>query len=162
MTPGPVSNLSEPIPVVAAVVVRDGRALLCQRRDGPHLPRMWEFPGGKVRPGETPRAALARELHEELGVPARVGNLLAEVRHTYPDKRVWLRFYSAELQGDPRPLVHRQLRWIPAGELEAYSVPPANAPVVAALAAGELRVEFAGSGPAASDEARGARGGTGD
>lgn len=121
------------IPVVAAVVVRDGRLLLCQRQDGPHLPLLWEFPGGKVDPGEGPVEALGRELAEELGVEAEVGSFLDEVHHRYPEKSVWIRFYSATLHGRPRPRVHRRIRWIAEEELDGYDVPPANAAVLRRL-----------------------------
>lgn len=126
-----------PVPVVAAVAVRDGRVLLCQRHDASHLPLRWEFPGGKVDPGESPREALVRELHEELGVDADVGPQLAETRHDYPDKSVWLRFYEVELDGEPVARVHRRIRWVPIDEIDAYEVPAANLPVVELL--GERR-----------------------
>ena len=121
------------IPVVAAVIARDDRLLLCRRRSGPHLGRLWEFPGGKVEPGEDPRAALARELREELDVHARVGALLAQVFHTYPEKRVWLRFYRCRIAGSPRPIVHERLAWVPFADLARYPAPPPNAVVLAAL-----------------------------
>lgn len=131
----------EPIPVVAGVVGRDGRVLLCQRPDGEHLPLKWEFPGGKIEAGETPRAALLRELREELGVDAEVGELLLEARHAYPEKTVWLRFFGARLHGEPRAIVHRQLSWVPRKALAGYDVPPPNAVVVRALLRGELRLD---------------------
>lgn len=126
------------IEVVAAVVHRDGRLLLCQRHDGPHLPLMWEFPGGKIDRGEEPRDALRRELTEELAVAAEVGALLATVRHRYPEKNVSIRFYAASLDGEPRALVHRRVQWIPLEELDGYEVPPANAPVIHKILVGEL------------------------
>lgn len=121
------------IPVVAAVVVRDRRLLLCQRHDGPHLPLLWEFPGGKVDQDETPVEALARELDEELGVLSEVGPLFSEVRHRYPEKSVWIRFYATAIRGRPRPRVHRRIRWIGEEELDDYDVPPANTSVLRRL-----------------------------
>lgn len=121
------------IPVVAAVIVDGGRLLLCQRRDGSHLPLLWEFPGGKVHAGESPRQALVRELREELGVGASVGPLFEEVRHSYPEKNVWIRFYGTRIDADPRPRVHRRLRWVPLSRLHRYRVPPANEPVIERL-----------------------------
>ena len=128
------------IAVVAAVILRDGELLLCQRPDGPHLPLLWEFPGGKVGPGEDPTAALARELAEELGVASRVGPQLSEVRHRYPEKRVWIRFYAAAITGSPQPRVHRQLRWIPTAELGRYTVPPANVSMVERIRGGGVTI----------------------
>ena len=135
--------MSAPIPVVAAVVVRDGRVLLCQRHDGEHLPLKWEFPGGKIDPGERPEEALRRELLEELDVEATIGDQVAEVRHTYPEKRVWIRFYRAEINGEPRPLVHRRLDWVAFDSLGDYDAPPPNARVIAALLRGELLIRCA-------------------
>lgn len=126
------------IPVVAAVVARDGRLLLCQRHQGPHLPLLWEFPGGKVDPGETAPEALVRELDEELGVASEVGPLFCEVRHRYPEKNVWIRFYPTTIRGRPRPRVHRAIRWIPLRDLGGYDIPPANAGVVRRLRHGGL------------------------
>jgi len=121
------------IEVVAAVVMDGDRVLLCQRYDSDHLPLLWEFPGGKIEPGETPQAALLRELQEELGVASHIGPQLAEARHAYPEKRVRLRFFDAKITGLPELCVHRQLRWVPVGELGSYAVPPPNTGVVALL-----------------------------
>lgn len=127
-----------PIPVVAGVVSRGGRVLLCQRPAGEHLPLKWEFPGGKIEAGETAREALLRELREELEVEAEVGGLLAEARHAYPEKKVWLRFFDVRLRGEPRAVVHRRLRWVSIEELGEYDVPPPNAVVVRRLLRGDL------------------------
>jgi 8-oxo-dGTP diphosphatase len=123
-------NDNEYIAVVAAVVAVKQRLLLCQRQDGPHLPLLWEFPGGKVDPGEGPEEALERELCEELGVSSRIGPRIQEVRHTYPEKKVWIRFYAASIEGAPQPHVHREVRWVAMPELASYAVPPPNAEVV--------------------------------
>lgn len=127
------------IEVVAAVVLDDGGVLLCQRPDGPHLPLMWEFPGGKIDPGESPEQALARELREELGVAAAIGEQVAEIEHHYPEKSVRIRFFRADIEGDPHPFVHRQLRWVGLAELARYEVPPANRSVVRMVADGTVR-----------------------
>ena len=128
------------IPVVAAVVVRSGRVLLCQRHEGPHLPLLWEFPGGKVDPGESATRALERELREELGVRARVRRRVAEVVHSYPEKSVWIRFYATSISGEPRAVVHRQVRWVPLPSLGEFDVPPPNAVVVSLILGGELEI----------------------
>ncbi len=127
-----------PIQVVAGVVLEGDRVLLCQRHDGDHLPLLWEFPGGKIDPGEAPEEALIRELREELGVGADLGPLVGEVRHAYPEKEVWLRFYRARIHGQPRPIVHRKLAWVPLNELASFAVPPPNAVIVRRLVRGEL------------------------
>jgi 8-oxo-dGTP diphosphatase len=127
------------IEVVAAVVLRNGSVLLCQRQDGPHLPLLWEFPGGKVDPGETPREALARELREELDVGATIGALIAEVEHHYPEKSVRIRFFHATISGEPRAVIHRELRWIERAALSDYEVPPANRTVVEMVRDGRVR-----------------------
>ena len=118
------------IEVVAAVVSNGDSVLLCQRHDGPHLPLLWEFPGGKIDDGEIPPTALARELSEELDVGSDIGRQIACVRHRYPEKRVRIRFFVAQIHGEPRPIVHRELRWVPVDALSEYEVPPANQAVV--------------------------------
>lgn len=128
------------IPVVAAVVVRGERVLLCQRHDGEHLPLLWEFPGGKIDPGETPEEALVRELREELGVAAKVGAEVADILHHYPEKTVRLRFYRAHIEGEPTPHVHRAIEWVPLGELSEYAAPPPNGRVIQRLISGELQI----------------------
>ncbi len=128
------------IDVVAAVILRDRSVLLCQRHDGDHLPLLWEFPGGKVDAGETPEEALARELREELAVSAAVGEQIALVEHHYREKSVRIRFFSAAIRaGEPRPVVHRDLRWIRLPELHRYEVPPANRSVVQMIRDGVVR-----------------------
>jgi 8-oxo-dGTP diphosphatase len=127
------------IEVVAAVVIHDRRVLLCQRHDGAHLPLMWEFPGGKIDPGETPEQALERELREELRVGSAIGTQIADVEHHYPEKSVRIRFFTADIEGDPCAVVHRQLRWIDVDDLDAYQVPPANRSVVEMVRDGGVR-----------------------
>lgn len=126
------------VEVVAAVIEDAGRFLLCQRHAGPHLPLKWEFPGGKVEPGETPEAALQREIVEELGTACCVGQQVAEVTHSYPEKTVHIRFFLATLEGDPRPIVHRALQWIRPIDFDRYAAPPPNALVLDRIRAGEL------------------------
>ena len=121
---------------VVAGVIRDarGRILLARRTEGRDLSGSWEFPGGKVEPGETPEAALARELHEELGIEAVVGARLIEVPQRYPNKRLRLEVREiASWSGAPRGLDGQALAWVPPRKLVDYTMPPADRPVVAAL-----------------------------
>jgi 8-oxo-dGTP diphosphatase len=101
------------VEVVAGVIVRDGKILICQRKRGGRHPLKWEFPGGKVEPGEDPRAALARELREELDLHAIVGEELDAYEVSYPDGfRALLRFYRVdEFHGEPRNLDFEQIVW---------------------------------------------------
>ena len=120
---------------VVAGVIRDarGRVLLARRTQGRDLAGLWEFPGGKVEPGETPEAALARELQEELGIAAVAGAAVIRVPQQYPDKRLVLDVRHVQFTGKPRGLDGQALVWAPADKLAAYPMPPADRPVVAAL-----------------------------
>ena len=107
--------------VVAAVVERDGRIMLCQRRPGVHNGLKWEFPGGKLEAGESPEAALARELREELDVEARVGRVRDAVYHRYADRDVLVLFYRCEIiGGEPRPLDCNAVEWVAPEDLTDY------------------------------------------
>lgn len=113
--------------VAAAVAVRDGRILLCQRRPGVHNGLKWEFPGGKLEPGETPEAALARELREELGVEAEVGRVLDAVLHRYPDRDVLLLFYACRIpRGEPSTLDCNAAAWVLPQALSGYDLAAAD------------------------------------
>ncbi len=120
---------------VVAGVIRDarGRFLLARRTEGRDLAGLWEFPGGKVEPGESPEAALVRELREELGIEARVGDPLIRVPQQYPDKRLVLDVRQVEFRGVPKGLDGQALAWVPLAKLASYPMPPADRPVVAAL-----------------------------
>ncbi|WP_252255846.1 Nudix family hydrolase [Lysobacter capsici] len=121
---------------VVAGVIRDarGRILLARRTEGRDLAGLWEFPGGKREPGETPQAALSRELHEELGIEAEVGTPLICVPQAYPDKRLILDVREIRAwRGSARGLEGQALAWVPPHKLASYAMPPADRPVVAAL-----------------------------
>ena len=127
--------------IVAAGVIFDGaRVLLTQRKAGAHLAGMWEFPGGKVEAGEDPAAALRRELEEEIGVDAAVGDVLDVTFHRYDDadKAVLLLFYEVALAtGSPAPRAVdvAALRWAAASELDPAHFPPADVAVLAKVRA---------------------------
>ncbi len=125
-----------PFTLVVAAVLRDrqGRILLARRPQGRHMGGLWEFPGGKVRPGEEPEAALARELEEELGVAVAVGSPLTFALHREPGHRILLLFYEAAITaGSPEPREGQEIRWVPTRELSRYPTPPADAGLVKLL-----------------------------
>jgi 8-oxo-dGTP diphosphatase len=124
---------------VAAAVIFDprGRVLVCRRAPGGDLAGSWEFPGGKLEPGETAAGALARECLEELGVVAEVGELLGVTVHRYPGRTVRLSFLAARLlAGPPRALVHAEIRWVAPGELSDLELCPADRAMAARIASG--------------------------
>jgi 8-oxo-dGTP diphosphatase len=123
-----------PVIVAAAVLIEDGRVLLSQRKAGTHLAGAWEFPGGKVEPGEDPRAALARELVEELGVEAVIGEPIEVTFHAYPNKDVLLLFFAAmrtPASPEPSAIDVAAVRWAELDELSDEDFPPADVAVLA-------------------------------
>jgi 8-oxo-dGTP diphosphatase len=122
-----------PIAVVAAVIERDDAFLLTLRPDGTHLSGHWEFPGGKVHHSETHVEALRREIFEELDAVAEVGALVHTVTHSYPEKTVELFFYRCDLQGEPKPMMGQEMRWVDRAELAALPFPDADRDLIAQL-----------------------------
>ena len=122
-----------PVVVQAAIIERDGRFLLTRRLRGTHLAGLWEFPGGKCGPDETAEACLARELAEELGVVARVGELVLETVHTYPERTVHLYFRRCELDGDPVARLNQEMRWTSREELPRLEFPEADRELIQRL-----------------------------
>ena len=108
--------------VVAAIIERNGEVLICQRQPWQSHPLKWEFPGGKVEAGESPRQALARELSEEVGIQNATGAEIARYTFRYPGKRpillIFLRVQS--FTGEPQNLVFRQMRWEPSNRLADF------------------------------------------
>ncbi|MGC5049912.1 (deoxy)nucleoside triphosphate pyrophosphohydrolase [Micromonospora sp. DT48] len=120
--------------IVGAAIIDDGRVLACARAAPPEVAGRWEFPGGKVEPGESETAALARECVEELAVRVEIGERVGrDVRMAHG--RSVLKVYAARLlHGDqPQALEHSALRWLSAAELDTVTWLPADAPIVAAL-----------------------------
>jgi 8-oxo-dGTP diphosphatase len=119
-----------PIDVVAGVIRReDGRLLITQRLADDTLGGYWEFPGGKVDPGEDLKTALRRELTEELGIDTEIGAQIHDIVHAYPDRDVRLFFFEAKiLSGEPRKLEVADLRWVTLDELMNYQFPEADLP----------------------------------
>lgn len=105
-----------------------GRALLCRRPLDKAQSGKWEFPGGKIEPGETGAEALARECREELDVQLNVGEALADVVQEYPGKCVHLTLYAATIAaGEPRRIEHSDMRWVDAAQIGEYDLCPADA-----------------------------------
>ncbi|MDQ1900766.1 8-oxo-dGTP diphosphatase MutT [Paracoccus sp. WLY502] len=124
--------------LVAAVALidADGRVLLAQRPEGKSMAGLWEFPGGKVEPGETPEAALIRELHEELGIDTWTSCLapLTFASHSYPDFHLLMPVFACRRwQGIARPQEGQQLAWVRAKDLRDYPMPPADVPLIPML-----------------------------
>jgi len=129
------------IRVVAAIIEHRGRLLICQRRRGDAFELKWEFPGGKVRRGETPRAALARELREELGVAADVGREVFRARHRYADMAtaIDITFFAATRPFPaPRNIVFERIVWVRPADLLRYDFLAADRTLVARLVRGEF------------------------
>jgi 8-oxo-dGTP diphosphatase len=110
------------IVVVAAIIEREGKILICRRRADHAHPLKWEFPGGKVEPGEEPADGLRRELGEELAIEARVGGEVTRYEYTYPGKApILLIFFRVDgFTGEPRNQVFEEIRWETAGRLPEY------------------------------------------
>jgi len=127
-----------PIDVAAALVFHEGRLLIAQRRAGDHLGGLWEFPGGKVEPGESFAECLARELAEECGLTIGVGEEIEDVVHRYPEKTVHLKFFRCWwVGGEARPLGCAAVAWVDRAELAHHSFPAADARLIDRLTASE-------------------------
>jgi 8-oxo-dGTP diphosphatase len=119
-----------------ALIDPDGRILLAQRPEGKSMAGLWEFPGGKVEPGETPEAALIRELHEELGIETWSSCLapLTFASHSYDDFHLIMPLFACrKWQGIVTPLEGQRLAWVRSANLTDYEMPPADKPLVAIL-----------------------------
>jgi 8-oxo-dGTP diphosphatase len=131
------SGTRRPLPVVCAALVDPaGRVLLAERPAGKSMAGLWEFPGGKIQDGETPEAALARELKEELGIEVAMAALqpLAFASHAYENFHVLLLLYLCRSwSGAMVPREGQRLAWVTVPELDAYAMPAADAPLVARL-----------------------------
>jgi len=129
--------LSEAGPIaVAAGILRDSldRVLIAQRPAGGHAGGFWEFPGGKLHPGETPAEGLQRELQEELGVAVEAVVPFITFRHEYPERVVELHVFLVErYSGEPRGVEGQPLRWVAVAELQAANLLEADLPIAAAL-----------------------------
>ena len=126
--------MAKQIEVVGAVIVRDGKILCAQRGFAGALGGKWEFPGGKVEPGEDPREALARELVEELKCDILVGDLVTTTTHAYDFANVTLTTFLCALEsGEPHLTEHEAVEWLLPGELPTLDWAPADIPAVRLL-----------------------------
>jgi 8-oxo-dGTP diphosphatase len=122
--------------VACALVDADRRVLLSQRPEGKTLAGLWEFPGGKVDPGETPEQALVRELEEELGIETKIACLapLTFASHTYETFHLLMPLYVCRrFWGTPMPREGQKLKWVRPREMRSYPMPPADEPLIAHL-----------------------------
>lgn len=127
--------------VVAALLWRGDRFLICQRPAHKARGLLWEFVGGKLEPGETEQQALIRECREELGITIAPAEVFTTVVHEYPDLTVRLTLYNATIaEGEPQLLEHHALAWITAGEMGAYEFCPADVEILE-----RIRREYGGN-----------------
>jgi len=136
---GSLINQLKPILVVAGILRRGDRILICQRRRSDAYGLQWEFPGGKVEPGEELRVALRRELEEELAVQAEIGAEVFRLQHRYPDRYVEVVFFEVvNICGELRNLVFDAFEWAPRNSLEDYNFLEADRELVHRISRGEL------------------------
>jgi 8-oxo-dGTP diphosphatase len=126
--------------VVAALIWQDGKVLICQRTRHQPMPLKWEFPGGKIEEGEQPRDALRRELDEELGIAAVIGDEVARISHEYPNgNTIELRFYDVRAySGELENRIFRDVVWADPVKLPEYDFLEADLDLVKRLAEGKL------------------------
>lgn len=126
--------------VAAALIVRGQKVLICQRTRHQSMPLKWEFPGGKIEPGEHPTEALRRELDEELGIAARVGDEVARLQHKYArGGMVELRFFVVhEFTGELENRIFRDIQWVARTRLPEFDFLEADRELVREIAAGKI------------------------
>ncbi len=125
------------VDVAAALIWDKDRFMICRRPENKARALLWEFPGGKVEPGETAAQALVRECREELGIAISVGGIFMEVVHEYPDLAVRLTLFNAAIaEGIPQKLEHEDIRWITASEIPDYTFCPADEKILRRLQSG--------------------------
>lgn len=130
-------HIQPPVPVVCAIIVRDGLIMLAQRPQGKNLGGLWEFPGGKVERGESPEDALHRELSEELGCEVGITKKLPPYVHAYEWGSIELIPFVCELtqaSDEPQPHEHSGLAWVEPSQLSSYQLAPADVPLITFLA----------------------------
>jgi len=127
MIPEDATQRQPIVEVAAALIQQDGRYLIARRREGTHLEGLWEFPGGKRRPGESIETCLKRELKEELDIEVEVHEEFRTIEYPYPDFTVRLRFFRCSIvDGEVRPKEGQAFRWVHPYEFSLYEFPPAD------------------------------------
>lgn len=121
------------IEVVAALIWRNGRFLICQRPVNKKRALLWEFVGGKVEQGETKEQALVRECREELALDVNPNDVFMEVAHVYPDVTVHLTLFNATADGEPQMLEHNDIKWIFPSQIDEYEFCPADVDILQKL-----------------------------
>ncbi len=122
-----------PVPVVCAILLHEGKVLLAQRPEGKHLALLWEFPGGKVDEHESPEAAIAREMQEELGCEIEIARRLASSCHEYERGVIELIPFVCHLRSGtamPQPHEHASIRWVEPADVARFHLAPADLPVL--------------------------------
>ncbi len=120
--------------VTAAILVKDDKLFIARRGPEGRFAHRWEFPGGKIEPGESPEDCLAREMAEEFGIEIRVGKFFAESLHVFPGGEILvLAYFCRWVGGQLSPIEHEDYRWVDAAELGGYDFAPADAPLAARL-----------------------------
>ena len=129
------------IHVTAAILVKDGQILIAKRKDTDKIPNKWEFPGGKIKSGETPEAGLKREIKEEFGVDITVGNYLGESVYHYEHGSIRLCAYRVYWQrGNFILKEHAEFKWITVNQLHEFDFAPADLPFVKKLISAEIKI----------------------
>lgn len=125
------------VKVVAAILERDGRILICRRTPEQSHPLKWEFPGGKLEPGESPEDALARELEEELGITGAAGQEVTRYEFAYPGRSPILLIFIrvTSYTGEPRNLIFHEVRWEPPHRLQSFDFVEGDRDFIRSLAA---------------------------
>jgi 8-oxo-dGTP diphosphatase len=127
------------VSVTAAILIKGDKVFIAQRKSTDHLAGKWEFPGGKIEPGETPEACLRRELQEEFGIDTQIGHFLAESVYHYEKISIRLLAYQATLSaGTLAPNDHDAIAWVAIHQLDQYDFAPADVPFVKMLKGGQI------------------------
>jgi 8-oxo-dGTP diphosphatase len=133
--------MNNPVKVTAAIMAKDGRIIIAQRKSSDHLSGKWEFPGGKIEPGETPEVCLARELKEEFDIDVAIGEFLGSNVHHYGHVSIELMAYQASwVAGAITMNDHKAYRWVTIDQLTEFDFAPADIPFVERLCTGSIKI----------------------